>query len=59
MASRWLRPAESTRITLRLPTWLTPGSRYWLGATIDPWNVISEIDEDNNATYVEIEAVAP
>jgi hypothetical protein len=51
--------AESTRITLRLPTWLTPGTRYWIGAIIDPWNVIAEVDETNNATYIGIQAEAP
>jgi hypothetical protein len=52
-------PAESTRITLRLPTWLVPGSRYWIGAVIDPWNTVGEVDETNNASYIGIEVETP
>jgi hypothetical protein len=51
--------AASTRITFRLPASLTVGARYWIGAVIDPWNVMAEIDETNNATYIGIEVIAP
>jgi hypothetical protein len=51
--------AASTRVTFSLPTWLVPGGWYWIGAFIDPWNVTSEINEANNATYIGIEVAAP
>lgn len=38
-----------------LPNWLVPGTVYYLGAIIDPDDLIPEIDEGNNASYVGIE----
>ena len=51
--------AESTRVTFTLPSWLAPGSRYWIGAVIDPLNVAAEVNEENNATYIGIEVLSP
>lgn len=39
---------------LVIPSSLTSGQKYWLGAVIDKNNAVSEITESNNATYVPI-----
>lgn len=39
--------------TVTLPSGLTPGLRY-IGVVIDPLNVIAEVDETNNATWIPI-----
>lgn len=40
--------------TLTIPSWLTSGTTYWLGAIVDYTGAIAELDESNNATYVGI-----
>jgi hypothetical protein len=42
------------RYTMTLPNNLTPGIKF-VGVIADPLNVISEIDETNNATWIPIE----
>jgi matrixin len=39
--------------TVTLPGGLTPGFK-WIGAVIDPANVINEVDETDNATWIPI-----
>lgn len=43
----------STR-TVTIPSSLNSGQNYWLGAIMDPNNSLSEIEENNNATYIPI-----
>ncbi|MBV6466704.1 MAG: hypothetical protein DCC43_15565 [Candidatus Brocadia sp.] len=42
---------NTTKTTLTIPSNLTPGQTYYLGAIIDYNNGLSEIDENNNAAY--------
>lgn len=46
--------AYTYRQTLVIPTGLTRGNTYYLGAIVDPDDTIAEVREDNNATYVGI-----
>jgi hypothetical protein len=48
----------TTRTTLSLPTSLTPGREYWLGAIIDDSGSLGEVAEWNNATYIPLRVVA-
>lgn len=41
-------------VTLDIPSNLTSGRHYWLGAIIDYDGTLSEVDESNNATYLPI-----
>lgn len=43
---------ETKRLTI--PSNLSSGKNYWVGAIVDYTNAIAEIDEVNNATYVGI-----
>lgn len=40
--------------SLTIPNNLNSNQDYWIGAIIDPNNVISEVEENNNATYLPI-----
>jgi hypothetical protein len=45
----------TTSKLVTLPAWLLSGTVYYLGAIVDPDNLIAEIDEGNNASYIGIE----
>jgi len=60
---RWLATRHPTisrnsvhtqQYTVTLPANITPGIK-WIGAVVDPLDVISEVDETNNATWIPIE----
>ena len=38
-----------------IPTDLSSGTTYYIGAIVDPYNIVGEIDETNNATYIAVE----
>jgi len=42
---------------LTIPSWVTVGSTYYLGAIVDRTNALSETNESNNATYVAVKIV--
>jgi CARDB protein len=44
----------TTSVTLTIPSNLSPGTNYWIGAVIDENNSINEAVEWNNATYIPI-----
>jgi hypothetical protein len=44
----------TTKYLVTLPSNLTSGQTYWLGAILDAGNAIAEVNEDNNATYIGI-----
>ena len=45
---------QTVLYTLNIPTYLSSGTRYCLGAVIDPYSVINELYDWNNASYVGI-----
>lgn len=40
--------------TLTIPSSVTPGQDYWIGAVVDRNNSLGEVTESNNATYIPI-----
>ncbi|MDJ0790028.1 MAG: CARDB domain-containing protein [Myxococcota bacterium] len=45
----------TTTKLVTLPSWLSSGTVYYLGAIVDPDDLIAETDEGNNASYIGIE----
>ena len=51
-----LSPDDVYTVTQEIvvPTSLTVGETYYIGAVVDPYDNVSEYDESNNATYIAI-----
>jgi hypothetical protein len=47
-------PDTSFNVMLVIPSNLSSGKNYWLGAIVDYDNALTEKFEDNNETYVQI-----